>query len=116
MTEHSSTSRGQRVQDTLRKIQQRILRLDFVCSGTLHKRTKICGKSNCRCAKDPSARHGPYVDWSRREEGRLVHTSVSSREARFLRKAITSYKEVLRLLRRWEQETVKYIHSQREET
>ncbi len=80
--------------------------MDLVCSGTLLKRLKTCGKPNCRCAQDPEARHGPYREWSRREGGRLVHSSVSPEQAKQLRQAISNYREIQDLLKRWERETV----------
>ena len=37
--------------------------MDYLCSGTLLRRMKMCGKPGCRCAEDPDARHGPYYEW-----------------------------------------------------
>ena len=53
------------------RIQRQVARMDLICSGTLLKRTKVCGKPNCRCARDPDAEHGPYYEWKRRENNRL---------------------------------------------
>ena len=95
----------------IRRIQAHIARFDFVCSGTLLTRTKVCGKPNCRCATDPEARHGPYYEWSRREGGRLVHSIVSSSEARVLGRAIRNYRAIQRLLRNWQDQSVKAIRT-----
>lgn len=95
----------------IRRIQAQIARFDFVCSGTLLSRTKVCGKPSCRCATDPEARHGPYYEWSRREEGRLVHSIVSSSEARVLGRAIRNYRAILRLLRKWQDQSIKAIRT-----
>jgi hypothetical protein len=83
--------------------------MDLVCSGTLLERLKTCGKPNCRCAKDPEARHGPYHEWSRREDGRLAHSSVSPEQAKQLRQAISNYRKIQDLLKRWERETAAII-------
>ena len=93
----------------IRRIQAHIARFDFVCSGTLLTRTKVCGKAGCRCATDPEARHGPYHEWSRREGGRLVHSIVSSSEARVLGRAIRNYRAIQRLLRNWQDQSVKAL-------
>ena len=37
--------------------------MDYLCSGTLLRRMKMCGKPGCRCSEDPDARHGPYYEW-----------------------------------------------------
>jgi hypothetical protein len=40
-------------------------------------------------------------------DGRLVHRMVSVEQARFLRRAIASYRRVLRSLRQWEAQSMK---------
>lgn len=94
-------------------IKRKITRLELASSGTLLTRTKTCGRKSCRCARDASARHGPYHEWSRREGGRLVHKTISDEQAREVAKAIANYREIQRLLRCWEKETVRIILSRR---
>ena len=87
-------------------LRRRILAMDFVSSGTLHSRSRPCGKPNCRCASDPDAWHGPYHDWTRRKQGRLVHSAVTDDQARLIRRAIANRREIDRILAQWEDETV----------
>jgi len=96
------------------QVKRRIHALPLVCSGTLLTRTKVCGKPGCRCAKDPRARHGPYYEWGRMKGGKLVHRMVSEEQAAFLRAAIDNYRTIRRLLRVWEDETVKVMEAQEE--
>jgi hypothetical protein len=70
-----------RIRQRTKELRRAISAMDFVASGTLHTRTKVCGRKNCRCAVDPDARHGPYYEWSRRQEGRLVHSVVTAEQA-----------------------------------
>jgi len=86
--------------------------VDYLCSGTLLQRTKVCGKAGCRCAQDPSARHGPYFEWGHMQGGRLVHRTVSPEKAVLLRLAIDNYRTVKTLLRNWEVETERLIDAQ----
>lgn len=86
--------------------------MERLCSGTLLRRTKVCGKPGCRCAHDPTARHGPYYEWGRMKRGRLVHRMVSPPHAALLREAIGNYRALRRLLRAWEDETVKLIDAE----
>lgn len=83
--------------------------MDLLASGTLHIRTKVCGRANCRCATDPGSRHGPYYEWNRRIDGRLVHKIVSEKQADLVKRAIENQREVKRLLFLWEQETADEI-------
>lgn len=92
-----------------KELRRRISAMDYLASGTLHSRTKVCGRKNCRCADEPEARHGPYHEWSRRLDGRLVHRIVSSDQAVLLAEAIANHREVRRLLALWEHETAEEI-------
>ena len=85
------------------------MRLDHIGSGTLHTRTKVCGKPNCRCAQDPAQRHGPYYEWSWREGNRGVHMLITRDQAKALSRALRNYRKVKTLLARWEEESAKTI-------
>ena len=90
-------------------IRRQIAAMGLVAQGTLSKRTKVCGRANCRCAQDPATRHGPYYEWTRRENGRYVHTVISAEQAEELVVAIENYKQVLVLLTRWSLETARVL-------
>ena len=99
-----------------RRLRQRTLALrrainamDFIVTGTLLRRTKVCGRANCRCASDPSARHGPYYEWNRRQDGRLVHRVIPGELARRVQHALENDRQIRALLAQWEQETVKEL-------
>lgn len=96
----------------IKRLKARIAQTDLVCSGTLRKRTKVCGKPACRCATDESARHGPYWEWSRREQGKLVQTSVSPPQAARMGRALRARPAVQRLLARWERESMRIMREQ----
>jgi hypothetical protein len=90
-------------------LRKEILSLDLIASGTISERTKVCGKPNCRCAKDPADRHGPYYEWTRRENGRYVHSVVSPEKAKQLSAAIKNYRKIQSLLERWSKESARLI-------
>lgn len=83
--------------------------MDFVSSGTLLTRTKVCGQPSCRCATDPAARHGPYFEFNRREGGRLIHRAASPALAPLVQRALENQRRIQALLIAWEQETVKEL-------
>lgn len=86
-------------------LRRQITAMDYACSGTLHSRTKICGQAACRCANDPAARHGPYHEWSRRKDGRLVHSVLGPGQVSLIQRAIANRREIERLLALWEEES-----------
>jgi hypothetical protein len=88
----------------------RISTIDLVCAGTLLKRWKLCGRPNCRCAKDPEARHGPYYEWSRRQDGRFLHSLLSPQQAEIVTQAIADHQRILDLLATWREETRRILN------
>jgi hypothetical protein len=90
-------------------LRDAIAGMDFVVSGLVSSRMKACGKQNCRCAKDPSALHGPYLEWHHYQDKRLMHKTVTPEQYAMLEGAVANYREILRLLDVWERETVDLI-------
>ena len=103
------------INEALKKIagiREALAKIDYMCSGTLLRRTKVCGKVGCRCAQDPSARHGPYYEWGHMKGGKLVHRTVSSEQAIILETAIASHKKAKKLMKAWEDETERLFDAQ----
>src|SRR5580704_2858422 len=108
-----------RAQHIIDQAQQRIARIratlngiDYLCSGTLLERMKMCGKPGCRCAQDPQARHGPYYEWGHMKAGKLVHRSVSPEQATTLRLAIANYRKAKKLMHGWEDVSERLIDAE----
>ncbi len=100
---------SQRIRARSQELRRLIGRMDFVASGTIHVRTKVCGRKNCKCATDPKQRHGPYHEWTRSKDGKLHHRVVTFDQARLLQRAISNHREIQALLARWEEETASEI-------
>src|ERR1700732_2611045 len=105
-------------QHIIDQARQRIARIratlngiDYLCSGTLLERMKMCGKPGCRCAQDPQARHGPYYEWGHMKAGKLVHRSVTPEQAAILQRAIANYRKAKKLMKAWADETERLVDS-----
>lgn len=96
-------------EERLRRIRKQIMDLEHVCSGTLLRRTKVCGRPTCACATDRAARHGPYYEWSRWEDGRLVHTVLPAAAAPAMARAIRNQRRMRRLMRLWERDSLRVM-------
>ncbi len=105
----SHRTRRNRIRQRTLELRRAISAMDYVASGTLHSRTKVCGRANCRCADDPSARHGPYHEWSRRTGGRLVHRVITAQQAEIIARAIVNHRKVQQLLALWAEETASEV-------
>lgn len=99
----------EKVQARIAAIQQAIAGLEYLCSGTVLKRTKVCSHASCRCHTERAARHGPYYEWGFMQDGKLRHRMISPERAQLLSLAIANHRKVKKLLKAWEAQTVRLI-------
>jgi hypothetical protein len=100
----STKSRGK-----IAKIQREISSMQYLSSGTLLKRMKVCGNPRCHCASNPAARHGPYFEWSYLKAGKLHHRTLTPEQAEIMRLAIANQRKAKKLMRVWEAQTLHLI-------
>lgn len=63
-----------------RRIAAAMTDIDFALPGSIVVRKMRCGKKGCRCKADPPELHGPYIQWSRRVEGKTVTRLLSQEQ------------------------------------
>ena len=70
--------------DSLATLEERRSRIIFEIAqlgdfrpGSVHAQFRRCGKSNCACAHDLKARHGPLMRLSRKIDGKTVQDTLS---------------------------------------
>ena len=97
------------IEEKIAEIQRLIGSMRYLSSGTLLKRTKVCGNQNCHCARTPAARHGPYYECSYLKGGRLHHRTLTPKQAEPMRLAIANYRKAKELLRTCEAHTQRFI-------
>jgi hypothetical protein len=49
--------------------------------GTILARATRCGRPGCGCTADPPRLHGPYRQWTRKQDGRTVTRLLSPEQA-----------------------------------
>ena len=47
--------------------------MEYLSSGTLVKRMKLCANPRCQCRVDRAACHGTYYEWRFVEDGKHLH-------------------------------------------
>ena len=109
MPEIGTEAERSEIQGRIEEIHSTLSGMRYLSSGNLQKRYKRCGNPNCRCAKDPDARHGPYFEWSYMKGGKLRHRSLTAQQADAMTVAIENFHKVKRLLKTWEQQTLQLI-------
>jgi hypothetical protein len=105
----SDDDKAAKSHEKIAAIQKSIVAMEYLSSGTLLKRMKVCGNPRCHCATDPAARHGPYYEWSYLKGGKLRHRTLTPAQAGIMRLAIANYRKTKKLLRVWETQTLNLI-------
>jgi hypothetical protein len=102
-------AKSKKSREKIAEIQRTLSAMEYLSSGTLLKRMKVCGNPRCHCASDPAARHGPYFEWSYLKAGKLHHRTLTPEQAEIMRLAIANQRKAKKLLRVWEAQTLHLI-------
>jgi len=105
----ATNAKSAKSREKIAEIQRTLSAMEYLSSGTLLKRTKVCGNPRCHCASDPAARHGPYFEWSYLKDGKLHHRTLTPEQAEIMRLAIANNRKAKKLLRTWEAQTLQLI-------
>jgi hypothetical protein len=105
----AADAKSKKSRQKIAEIQRTISGMEYLSSGTLLKRMKVCGNPRCHCASDPAARHGPYFEWSYLKAGKLHHRTLTPEQAEIMRLAIANQRKAKKLLRTWEAQTLHLI-------
>lgn len=73
--------------------------IGFIWPGTVQKQTLTCGKPQCRCHKDPDARHGPYWYWTSKKKGKTISRKLTREEAEIIESWIENRRRIERTLK-----------------
>lgn len=65
----------------LEVLKTRLTDFDLALPGRLRTIFSKCGKEYCACQTDKKARHGPYVLWDRKVNGKLTSKMVPKKMA-----------------------------------
>ena len=106
---NASDAKYTKSREKIAEIQRTLSGMDYLSSGTLLKRMKVCGNPRCHCARARAARHGPYFEWSYLKAGKLHHRTLTPAQAEIMRLAIANQRKAKKLMRVWEAQTLNLI-------
>jgi hypothetical protein len=72
----------------VRELATRLAKPTPMRRGCVSERSMKCGRKECRCQKDPEARHGPYYSLTRAEGGRTRSRYLSEEQAALAREQV----------------------------
>jgi len=79
-----------------------IARTAAVLPGSIGERRTRCGQPSCACQTDPSRRHGPYWQWTRKVANKTVGRYMAKEEAAECQGWIANDRRLRELLARLE--------------
>ena len=82
----------------LKEIKRQLMNIDYICTGTILLSYKKCGKPNCLCMTEKTARHGPYYVWTRKVKGKTITKTLSQKQASICKKYINNMKRLKSLI------------------
>ena len=88
--------------DNFAGLKQELDKVTYFCKGTVLKRMMKCGQQRCACHQDPAKRHGPYFEWTYKENGRTVNRRLRPEEAPVYQAATQQYRKLQSVLKQME--------------
>jgi hypothetical protein len=71
-----------------------LARIGYFSKGTVLARMIKCGKPKCPCGADPQKRHGPYFEWTYKEQGKTVNVRLTAEAAPLFQSASKQYRKL----------------------
>ncbi len=82
-----------------RSLASQLAQTSYLWPGSISEQRLTCGKPACACHQDPARRHGPYVYWSTKVNGRTVNRLLKPEEAELYRGWIENRRKMVKLQR-----------------
>ena len=79
-----------------------LTQIEYFSKGTVLARMVKCGRSKCLCGVNPKKRHGPYFEWTYKENGKTVNVRLTADAAPIFQGAAKQYRALKSTLARLE--------------
>ena len=76
----STPTSGRATARAQQRIAAQLAEIDYALPGSVVTRMMRCGNHRCRCRADPPQLHGPYLQWTRKADGKTVSKMLSAEQ------------------------------------
>jgi hypothetical protein len=90
-----------------RELASRLAAIGLIYSGSITRRYTRCGTPGCKCHADPPEMHGPYYQWTAKENGKTVTRRLNVTEVELYQEWIDNDRQLRRILQQMRQIAVK---------
>ena len=98
---HTRSTDARTRAEALRRYRQEYARLKrqlrsvgYICLGSVAQRWLTCGRPACACHHDPTHRHGPYYQWTRKVNGRTESRWLDESLVRLYQEGIQNHQRL----------------------
>jgi hypothetical protein len=101
------------LQKKYRGLSKELSTIGYVCKGSLMRVYLKCGKRNCLCKTDETAKHGPYNMWTRKVKGKTVTRYLSDKQADLCRQLIQNSSKLESIVEEMRELSAKMLESEK---
>ena len=92
-----------------KNLLEQVSALGFIAQSSINERYLTCSSKNCSCHSDPSKRHGPYVYWTTKVQGKTVSRILKGETAELMRQWVANRIELDSIVEQLRQLSVKAL-------
>jgi hypothetical protein len=77
--------------------------IGYIAAGSITRRRTRCANPNCRCRADPPQMHGPYWQWTAKQNGKTITRRLTPAEAELYQQWIDNDRQLRALIQQMRQ-------------
>lgn len=111
---HTRSRNGRTPAEALRRyrqeyehVKQQLRSVGYICLGSITQRWLTCGTLSCICHRDPTRRHGPYYQWTRKVNGRTQARMLDESLIRLYQEGIRNHQRLDAILQKMQEVSLK---------
>ena len=81
-----------------RELAAQLAQIGLISAGSVTRRYTRCATAGCKCNGDPPQPHGPYYQWTAKENGKTVTRRLNADEAQLYQEWIDNDRQMRRLI------------------
>jgi len=107
MARATPTERLANYERRYRELAAQLAEIGLISTGTVTRRYTHCATPGCKCNGDPPQPHGPYYQWTTKQNGKTVTRRLNADEAKLYKQWIDNDRKMRRLIAQMRQVAAK---------
>ena len=99
----TTTERLADYEQRYRELAAQLATIGLIHSGSVTRRYTRCATPGCKCHADPPQPHGPYYQWTTKNNGKTVTRRLNETEAKLYQEWIANDRQLRQLIQQMRQ-------------